>query len=207
MTISISRFWGILVMVPLCFSSCNTPKYTYSYDAGKYLDFGEGKWLLNKTRSNSKIFDSELYDLSNEEFGKILGDSLIEISTLRRTRLIPTEIGFDLEQGQLLELREATGCNYLINVRGTIINEGVGSVTVPSDDLGYYGSNQSSVSIHIYHLDSGIELSSSSVHAKVVDQGEISKTNSIPRINTSSHTSMLTAAKKLIRKYGSYSKK
>ena len=49
---------------------------------------------------------------------------------------------------------------------GTIINEGLGSVAVPSDDFGYYGSNQSSVSIHIYHLDSGIELSSSSVHAQ-----------------------------------------
>jgi hypothetical protein len=197
---------GILFffMLLIC-AACNTPKYTYMFDSGKYMDFSPGKWLLNQTKSNSKIFDAELYSSSENEFRKILGDSLIEINDLRRSKLIAPEIRFDLEKEKLLELKEQTGCDYLINVKGNIIKQGLGAVSVPVDDLEFYSSNESSVEIKIYQLETGIEISSSSVFAKTIDQGELYKTNSVPKLNTSSHTAMLQAAKKLIRKYDKYS--
>lgn len=175
------------------------------FDSGKYMDFGEGKWLLNQTKSNSKIFDSELYSASEKEFRKILGDSLMEINDLRKNKLVAPKISFDLEKDELLDLKNQTGCDYLINVKGNIIKQGLGAVSVPVDDLEYYSSNESSVEIKIYQLETGIEISSSSVFAKIIDQGEISKTNSVPKLNTSAHTAMLSAAKKLIRKYDKYS--
>ena len=196
----------LLIVNVLMLSSCNTPKYTYMFDSGKYMDFGEGKWLLNQTKSNSKIFDAELYDVSLTEFRKIIGDSLMTINDVRRKSLIPPVINFNLEKEKLLELKNQTGCEYLINVKGNIIKQGLGAVSVPTNDLDYYSSNESSVEIKIYQLETGIEISSSIVLAKIVDQGEISKTNSIPKLNTSSHTAMLSAAKKLIRKYDKYSK-
>ena len=196
----------LLIVNVLMLSSCNTPKYTYMFDSGKYMDFGEGKWLLNQTKSNSKIFDAELYDVSLTEFRKIIGDSLMTINDVRRKSLIPPVINFNLEKEKLLELKNQTGCEYLINVKGNIIKQGLGAVSVPTNDLDYYSSNESSVEIKIYQLETGIEISSSIVLAKIVDQGEISKTNSIPKLNNSTHTAMLTAAKKLISKYDTYSK-
>jgi len=189
----------------LFFSACTTPKYAITFDSGKYMDFGEGKWLLNQTKSNSKIFDSELYTTSLKEFRKILGDSIFEINELRQNRLVAPEISFDLNQYQLTKIGEETGCDYLINVKGKIVKQALGAVSVPTDNLDYYSSNESAVEIHIYELNSGLEISSSSVYAKIVDQGQISKTNSIPSLNTSAHTAMLTAAKKLVRKYDRYS--
>ncbi|WP_218963470.1 hypothetical protein [Maribacter sp. 4U21] len=174
------------------------------FDSGKYLDFGEGKWLLNQTKSNSKIFDAELYNTSLNEFRKILGDSLLELNDIRKNRLVESRISFDLDKDKLLELKEQTNCNYLINVKGVILHQGLGAVSVPTDQLDFYSSNESAVEIKIYELTTGVEMSSSSVFAKTVDQGEISKNNSIPRLNTSSHTAMLMAAKKLIRKYDKY---
>ena len=198
---------GVLYFLILILGSCNTPKYTYMFDSGKYMDFGEGKWLINNTKSNSKIFDSELYTTSLKEFRKILGDSLMEINDIRRNKLIAPEISFDLDRAQLLELGEQTGCNFLINVTGKVIKQGLGSISIPTDDLSYYNSNESSVEIRIYQLDAGVEISSSRVYAKLVEQGEISKTNSIPSLNMSAQTAMLSAAKKLIRKYDKYSSK
>ncbi|PIB27556.1 hypothetical protein BFP77_11750 [Maribacter sp. 4U21] len=194
----------ITIIILLLLSSCNTPKYTTMFDSGKYLDFGEGKWLLNQTKSNSKIFDAELYNTSLNEFRKILGDSLLELNDIRKNRLVESRISFDLDKDKLLELKEQTNCNYLINVKGVILHQGLGAVSVPTDQLDFYSSNESAVEIKIYELTTGVEMSSSSVFAKTVDQGEISKNNSIPRLNTSSHTAMLMAAKKLIRKYDKY---
>ena len=186
-------------------TSCNTAKYTILFDSGKYLDFGHGKWLLNDARTNSRFSNSRLYPTALNEFRKILGDSLFEIHDIRRNRLMPREISFDMDRKQLLKLNEDSGCDYLINIEGKVITEGIGPITLPNQDLlSDYSSNESSVSIRIYHLETGIEISSSSVYAKSVEQANAFGTRSnkyIPKVNTSSNTALLSGAKKLIRKY------
>src|SRR5690606_11362981 len=98
--------------------------------------------------------------------------------------------------------------DYLINVEGRVIKQGIDSFTSPSDPQTEYNSNESSVSIKIYHLVTGMEISSSSVYAKS-EQGptvfEPSGTQKyIPRVVTSSNTALLSGVKRLIRRYKKY---
>lgn len=182
--------------------SCKTPKYTYFFDTGKYLDFSEGTWILNRSRSNSEIFDAELYITAKKHFKEILGDSLMEINDLRMTKLIPQKIAFELSKEELLDLRKSTDCDYLINVKGNIISDGAGTLSVPSNDSNYYASNEASVSITIYDLNNGVLISSSQVNGKVTDQGShFDNRSKIPSISTNSHTAMLIGARKLIERY------
>ena len=185
--------------------SCNTPKYTYMFEAGRYLDFSKGKWLLNRSKSNSKVFDTKLYYQSKEQFGEILGKSLLEIDDVRLTRIIAPEIAFDLEKKELIQLHKDSGCDFLINIRGEIGTENVGGFSLPSSSEGYYATNEASVSIKIYDLKTGQEVSSSKVYGKVIDRGyDSNKNRIIPTISTSAHNTMLQAAKKLINKYKKY---
>ncbi|NKI25264.1 hypothetical protein HCG49_01650 [Arenibacter sp. 6A1] len=130
-------------------------------------------------RTNSRFSNSRLYPTALNEFRKILGDSLFEIHDIRRNRLMPREISFDMDRKQLLKLNEDSGCDYLINIEGKVITEGIGPITLPNHDLlSDYSSNESSVSIRIYHLKTGIEISSSSVYAKSVEQANAFGTQS-----------------------------
>ena len=207
----ILRFYQLLLVLFLFLTSCNTAKYTILFDSGKYLDFGHGKWLMNDAGTNSRFSDLRLYPTALKEFRKILGDSLMEIHDIRRNRLLAPEISFDLDAKQLLKLGEDSGCDYLINVDGRVIKEGIGSFAPQSDPRTEYNSNESSVSIKIYHLGTGMEISSSSIYAKS-EQGptvfEPSQTQKyIPRVVTSSNTALLSAVKRLIRKYEKYGTK
>ncbi|MDO5981857.1 hypothetical protein [Flavivirga spongiicola] len=185
--------------------SCNTPKYTYMFETGKHLDFSDGKWLLNRSKSNSKVFDAELYYQSKEQFGEILGKSLLEIHDVRLTRIIAPEIAFNLEKKELIQLHKDAGCDFLINIRGKITTENVGGFSLPSSSADYYATNEAYVSIKIYDLKTGHEVSSSKVYGKVIDRGyDSNKHRVIPTISTSSHNTMLLAAKKLISKYKKY---
>ncbi|WP_396632921.1 hypothetical protein [Maribacter sp. R86514] len=185
--------------------SCNTPKYTYYFDTGKYLDFSQGKWLLNKSKSNSTIFDKELYQRSKEEFEVILGDSLVEINDLRVDKLIPSKIDFEITKQELNELYSLTECTYLINIKGNIITEGLGSIAVSNSDLST--SNQASVFIWIYNLKVGELISSSQVYAEVNSQDSQFDNNSKWKLSTSSHTGMVNGVKKLIGRYNKYKAK
>ncbi|MEO9511812.1 MAG: hypothetical protein ABJN84_16965 [Flavobacteriaceae bacterium] len=192
------------LMLCLLFS-CNTPKYTYQFETGKHLNFSEGKWLLNRSKSNSKVFDAKLYYQSQELFKEILGNSLLEIDEIRLTKIISPEIDFDLTKQELIQLHRDSGCDFLINVRGNIIAENAGSFSLPTNDPDYYATNEASVSIKIYDLKTGQELSSSKVYGKVIDQGSaFDSGNNFPTISTSAHTAMLRGAKKLIGKYKKY---
>lgn len=189
-------------------TSCNAPKYTYLFESGKYLDFRKGKWLLNKSYSNSKIFDAELYEQSKNEFKQILGDSLFEINDLRLNKLIPSKINFNLNKRELNRLSYLTNCDYLINITGNIISNGADAISI-SNQPNDYGSNKASVEISIYDLKSGILLSSSQVNINVVNYSSPFEENKLqlPRFTTSSHTAMVKGAKKLIKKYSKNSSK
>lgn len=186
-------------------SSCGGGKYTYLFDTGKQLDFSSGKWLLNRTESNSKVFDTELNNASVKEFTEILGDSLIDLTFLRASKLVSPKIGFELTKTELENLRNDTECDFLINVKGTIVSNGAGTFSFEDPNGHYSASNQSSVAIIIYDLNSGEVLSSSQVIGKATtENSHFDNGNAVPRINASAETLMVAAAKKLIRKYDQY---
>ncbi len=191
-----------LIMV---FCSCAGGKYNYLFDTGKRLDFSKGKWLLNKTESNSKVFDSELYDASYKEFKEILGDSLIDMNTLRASRLVAPKVGFELSDMELKKLKQDSECDFLINIRGNIVSNGAGSLSFDSENGYYSTSNQSSVAILIYDLNAGAVLSSSQAVGKATaENSHFDDAKGIPSINSSAETLMVAAAKKLIKKYDKY---
>ena len=113
--------------------SCGGAKYTYFFDTGKQLDFSEGKWILNNTKSNSKLFDNKLYYASLNEFEKILGDSLFEMNELRSSKLVAPKIKFNLSQSDLEELKRNTDNDYLINITGNTISDGAGSLILSDE--------------------------------------------------------------------------
>ncbi|MCM4170970.1 hypothetical protein DHD32_05740 [Arenibacter sp. TNZ] len=195
-----NRIFLILMIATLY--SCGSAKYNYFYDTGKQLDFSQGKWILNSTKSNSRVFDTELYDTSLKEFKKILGDSLIEINNLRSTKLVAPKIKFELSEMDLKELKRDTDCDYIINIGGNVISDGLGSLSFPDQNENL--SNRASVSITIYDLNARALISSSQVYGKIEDQESVfpRENNGLPSINPSSHMIMLKGARKLIQKYG-----
>ena len=189
-----------LILIISTLYSCGGAKYNYFFDTGKQLDFSNGKWILNRTQSNSKIFDTELYHNSLKDFKKILGDSLIEMNDLRITKLVAPKIEFDLPDSDLKELKRDTGCDYIINIGGNVISDGAGSISFPNQIEN--SSNRASVSISIYDLNAETLISSSQVYGKTENQEPIFPDDSqLPTINPSSHMIMLKGAEKLIRKY------
>ncbi len=203
----IKRFYLVVLTLlsVISFLSCAGPKYTYIFESGKYLDFRTGKWILNDTKANKRFVDGKLYNLAKEEFQKVLGDSLMEIHTLRRSRVMEPNIPFDLDKEALMDLWEVTKCDYLINIEVKVLSSQVGPLTIPTDNPDDYTRNESMVAIKIYYLPKGIELSSSSANSLLEEQGTaFDKNHSIPTINTSSETAALLATKKLIRKYAKY---
>ena len=190
------------LFIAFCFISCGGGKYTYQFDTGRQMDFNEGKWIINQTESNSKVFDRELNNAANIEFKEIIGDSLFDMNALRANKLVAPKIPFDLNTKELQQLGQETGCDYLINVRGNIVSNGAGTVSFNTGGGYYSASNQSSISIIMYHLKSGTIISSSQVIAKdTAENTHFDDDKGIPTIHNSAETLMIRAAKKLIKKY------
>ncbi|MEL6305596.1 MAG: hypothetical protein AAFQ20_12510 [Bacteroidota bacterium] len=197
------KFWILLFVCTLF--SCVGGKFNYSFDTGRQLDFSQGKWIFNKTESNSKVFDSEFNVLAYNEFRKLLGDSLMDLNALRAKKMIPPKIEFELSKEALQQLGKDTDCQYLINTRGYIVGNGAGSVSFDTGNGYYSASNQSSVSIAIYDLVSGTLLSASQAVGKATaENSHFDDNRGIPAINSSAETLMLKAAKNLIGKYEKY---
>ena len=190
----------LLISIIVVLYSCGGAKYTYLFDTGKELDFSDGKWILNRTESNSKIFDNELYYNSLKNFKNILGDSLIEMNDLRSSKLVAPKIKFDLSELDLQELKRDTECDYIINIGGNVISDGAGTLTYSNQNEN--SSNRASVSISIYDLNAETLISSSEVYGQTENQASaFDNDDNLPTINPSSHMIMLKGAKKLIRKY------
>ncbi|MEM7485390.1 MAG: hypothetical protein AAF348_09290 [Bacteroidota bacterium] len=196
---------GYFLLLAIILSACTSGKYSYLFDTGKQLDFSKGKWLMNMTKSNSKVFDKKLYNASYKEFKEILGDSLIDMNSLRTTKLVAPKVGFELTKNELKKLKESSECDFLINVKGTIISNGAGTLSFDSGNGYHSASNQSSVAILIYDLNSGTVLSSSQAIGKATaENSHFDNENAMPSINSSAETLMVAAAKKLIKKYDKY---
>ncbi len=184
------------------FISCNTAKFNYFYDAGKHIDFSHGKWLINNSTSNSKVFDTELRENSTIHFKEILGDSLFTIDDIRQTKLLGNTINYKLSEKELIQLKKDTDCDYIINIKGNIINTAAGSIYVPVSGEDYYATNEASVEIIIYNLNTQTLISSSQAYGKHTDESsDFGNEPSIPTLNSSAHNIMLTACRRLIKKY------
>ncbi|MEO1485176.1 MAG: hypothetical protein AAFU57_05495 [Bacteroidota bacterium] len=197
------KIWILLVIGSLF--SCVGGKFNYSFDTGKQLDFSKGKWIFNRTESNSQVFDSELNVLAYNEFRKLLGDSLMDLNALRAKKMVSPKIEFELSKEALRQLGKDTDCQYLINTRGYIVGNGAGSISFDTGNGYYSASNQSSVSIAIYNLKSGTLVSASQAVGKATaENSHFDDNRGIPAINSSAETLMLKATKNLIGKYDKY---
>jgi len=195
----ISKF---VIVIMLFGTSCVGGKYTYEFDSGKQLDFSTGKWILNNTESNSKIrYSKKLYEETHEEFKKILGDSLIDLTALRNNALVKPNIRFEPTPLELKELYKNSKCDFLINVRGEIIANNASSFYTNNHSSSYTTSNRSLVVIRIYDLKSGALISSSNANAIDTEtHSELEKDGAL-NWTTRAEPMMLRAVEGLVLKY------
>jgi hypothetical protein len=200
------NYKNLLYIAILIFgSSCVGGKYTYEFDTGKHLDFSNGKWVFNEVQSNSEPKNSQrLYAESYEEFKKILGDSLIDLTTLRNNALVEPEIKFEPTQSELKKLYDNSKCDFLINVRGQIISNNASSFYSNDQSLSYSTSNRSAVFIKIFDLKNGILISSSTGKAISTEQHSDFEKDGALNWTTSAAPMLVRAAEGLIIKYNKY---
>jgi hypothetical protein len=206
MGISIKNYNTLLFLVIIVLvSSCVGGKYVYEFDTGKNLDFSNGKWVFNNVHSNSEFKDNKrLFRESYEEFEKILGDSLIDLTTLRSKSLVKPHINFEPTRLELKELYEYSKCDFLINIRGQIVSNNASSFYSNDQRLSYSTSNRSAVFIKIFDLKNGILLSSSEVQATSTEEHSELENNGALNWTTKAESMMIRAAEGLIMKYNKY---
>lgn len=190
-----------IVFIILCWS-CVGGKYTYDFETGKSLDFGTGKWILNEVSSNSGIKNKKrLYEETYNGFKKILGDSLIDLTSLRNMALIAPNIKFEPTPAELNEIYENSNCDFLINVSGQIISNSASSFYTNDQSSSYNTSNRSSVSLKIYDLKSGVMVSSSNANAIDTERHSDFEKNGALNWTTRAEPMMIRAVEGLIMKY------
>ena len=195
----------IYIVILIIASSCVGGKYAYEFESGKNLDFSNGKWIFNEVQSNSESKNNKrLYGESYEEFRKILGDSLIDLTSLRNISLVEPEIKFEPSQTELKELYKNSKCDFLINVRGQIISNNASSFYSNDQNLSYSTSNRSAVFIKIFDLKNGILISSSNGKAISTEEHSDLEKNGALNWTTRSEPMMVRAAEGLIMKYNKY---
>ncbi|MCF6296819.1 MAG: hypothetical protein L3J08_02365 [Flavobacteriaceae bacterium] len=185
-----------LLFLSLLFVGCVSVKYTYTFDH-KAIDFSKGKWVLNKTFEVDK--SSMMDEIAFDHFEKILGDSLFGIDEVVNTGsgIMNPSVPYKPTINELKEIQKGTGCDYLINIKGTIVR----------DDIGIYGTHNpisfksriAKVDIIIYNLNT-LELISHTTETGTVERTlrkEDSITISIPSVESIKRQALL----KLIKKY------
>jgi len=195
----------LYIVILILGSSCVGGKYVYEFETGRNLNFGSGKWVFNEVQSNSELKNNKrLYAESYEEFKKILGDSLIDLTSLRNISLVEPEIEFEPTQSELKKLYENSKCDFLINVRGQIISNSASSFYTNDQRLSYSTSNRSAVFIKIFDLKNGTIISSSNGQAKSTEEhSEFDKDRAL-NWTTGAESMMVRAAEGLIIKYNKY---
>ena len=195
----------LYIVILILGSSCVGGKYVYEFETGRNLNFGSGKWVFNEVQSNPELKNNKrLYAESYEEFKKILGDSLIDLTSLGNISLVEPEIEFEPTQSELKKLYENSKCDFLINVRGQIISNSASSFYTNDQRLSYSTSNRSAVFIKIFDLKNGTIISSSNGQAKSTEEhSEFDKDRAL-NWTTGAESMMVRAAEGLIIKYNKY---
>ena len=183
--------------------SCGNTKYSYSYEMGRNMDFSKGKWILNKPYTNYN--EHRIYDISKSEFKKILGDSLCELSDLRKDRMMSEQIPFEPSKEKLREIQLISNCDFLINIKSITVKNDVGSFTHSKGNSNTIETNQANVEIRIYDLNSQLMISQASVIGK--DEVEVNVDHGSWTYLNSAGTISMHGLLKLIRKYNKYKEK
>lgn len=148
-------------LIILFLTSCGNTKYHYYFEKGSMVDFTGGEWILNKSKTN---YNQERIDkIARREFEKILGDSLVLISEVRQVKMLPAQLSFDPSAENLLDLKRATGKDYLINVQSNITKSETGSFPVAPAIGSTNKTNEAGIKIKIYDLNTQSLLSEGSV--------------------------------------------
>jgi len=198
-----NRFYFVLLFLILLMSqSCLQGRYYIDVEQ-KYIDFSRGKWILNETTTNWRAEHNErLYKKTYKEFKRILGDSLLDLETIKTSKLMPPQIGFTPSPYDLKQLHKYSGCDFLINVTGKVIDNGASSIGFNNPLSMSSFSNRSALSLVIYDLKNGTVLSSATVDAEDIQEDDPHREHGALQIVLSADALMLKAVKRLIRKYG-----
>ncbi|MDT0645431.1 hypothetical protein RM545_01910 [Zunongwangia sp. F260] len=194
----------LLLLLVLILTGCGGAKYNYNFDRGKKLNFSTGKWILNKPYTNYE--DNDAYSIAKNEFEEILGDSLLELVELRKTKLISEQLPLDPIKKELKEIKEFTGCDFLINIDSKVIRDEMGSFAHSSNFGTVTKYNEASTTIQIFNLNT-LELISESTASGIVDETKTPEDDGFLEnfdYTTPGRILALKTIKKLIRKYGKY---
>lgn len=148
-------------LIILFLTSCGNTKYHYHFEKGSIIDFTTGEWILNKSYTN---YHQERIDkIARKQFKKILGDSLFLIEEVRQGKMLPAQLSFDPSAENLLDLKRATGKDYLINVQSNILKSETNSFPTTPAVGSTNKTNEAGIRINIYDLNTQTLLSESSV--------------------------------------------
>ncbi|SDS69220.1 hypothetical protein SAMN04487764_2813 [Gillisia sp. Hel1_33_143] len=194
----------LIIVLTLILCSCGGAKYTYSFEKGKNIHFNNGKWILNEPFTNYE--DRDAYEFSKEEFHKILGDSLLDLTELRKTKIIKKQLPLNPTRSELEEIKKYSQCDYLINIHSEIIKDEMGSSSMSTPNIGTVTKyNDAKTKIIIYDLNK-LELISETTafgQVKVTKKADDDESvlESLIKYTTPGRILALQSIKKLIGKY------
>ena len=196
-----------IFLLALTFFSCGGAKYSYNFEKGKSINFKSGKWILNEPFTNYN--DKNAYKFSKEEFENILGDSLLELTELRKNKIIEKQLPLNPTKKELAEIEKFTNCNYLINIDSEIIKDEMGTSSIHTPSVGTVTKyNDAKTKIQIYDLDNLELISEATAYGQVKvtkrADDEESTIESLIDYTTPGRILALKTIRKLIRKYDKY---
>ncbi len=148
-------------LIILFLTSCGNSKYHYYFEKGSIVDFTEGEWILNKSYTNYN--EDRINKIARKQFSKILGDSLFLIEEVRQGKVLPAKLSFDPSAENLLDLKRATGKDYLINVQSNIIKNETSTFPTTPEVGSANKTNEAGIRIKIYDLNTQTLLSEGAV--------------------------------------------
>ncbi len=156
----------LLIIILIGLFGCAGPKYVSTFNKNRdALDFSKGKWVLNKPFENEK---SRMPYMAQTYFKKILGDSLKLIDEVRNTGsgLMKAEIPFNPSKEELREIKIGTDCDYLINIKETVLKDEMSGFAGGTTYGSTIKTNAAKVELNIYDLNHLKLLSSTSIIGK-----------------------------------------
>ncbi len=190
----------ISISIMLVISSCAFPHYQHSYESTKGLDLRNGKWLINNIETDLPYYSKEhLTKNLIKKFEKIVGDSVVYIDSISLKYILPSQMKFELSSETLMSLKNTTDFDYVLNVRGDIIRDELGSVIINP----YYSdeTNESEVYIDVYEVSSGQRIYSQRIVASV----SMNENNEKVQFSKSASALVFSALKKGLKKVKKYS--
>jgi len=152
----------LIVLISLYFFySCSLPSYSLK---NKYeptsIDYSQGKWLLNSIDVNGLV-RKKIEPQLLEEFSNALGERFTYYPNTLDI-MIPRNIEMNPTKKQLKEIKQLTGFDYFINVKGDVLKDELGMISGTKLDK-TLRSNSSYMELEIYDLNNETILYSQKV--------------------------------------------